>query len=536
MKPLHLPSSTAKDATPLNNCGRRLVIIGANGAGKTRFTESACRLSAPDAVLLSALNGIYKTSVASADGDYYDRLFVNSYVSEAEKQRSQTRLERLLALLMHDELINLLKQKIAKHADAIDKKLASDIKPLSKTRLDSIIEIFQEIFPTNTILIDNGRFRFRSSNSESVFPALRLSDGERTVLYYIASVLYAPPQVNIFVESPEIFLHPTTIQALWNRLERLRRDCRFIYATHDLDFAASRQGAQVIWVRGRNFDNDTYDYVTIPPDSVLGEGIYMAIIGARRNVLFIEGDSTHSLDAKLYPLLFPNYTVKSVGSCDRVIEATRTFNSLTDFHHTQAMGIVDRDRRTDSEVSYLRRRNVLVPEVAEIENIFMLPEVIDAVAVTMGCDDKRVTLKVKNNIIAEFSRDLKAQALEHTRHTVKGTVEHRIDGRFASIGQFEEHLTALTAELDPRRVYEQLCRQFHTYVDEHDYRAILRVYNHKSMIAASGVAQMCSLGNKNGYINKVLDILASNGEAADKIRTAALRALMPPQAPDSNNV
>ena len=39
---------------------------------------------------------------------------------------------------------------------------------------------------------------------------LRLSDGEKAVLYYAAAVLYAPENAVIFVEAPEMFLHPSS--------------------------------------------------------------------------------------------------------------------------------------------------------------------------------------------------------------------------------------------------------------------------------------------------------------------------------------
>ena len=50
-----------------------------------------------------------------------------------------------------------------------------------------------------------------------------------------------------------------------------------------------------------------------------------------------------------------------------MIEATRTFNDLSAFHHLDSHGVVDRDRRDANEVGYLRQRKVFVPEVAEIE-------------------------------------------------------------------------------------------------------------------------------------------------------------------------
>ena len=149
-------------------------------------------------------------------------------------------------------------------------------------------------------------------------------------------------------------------------------------------------------------DAGIWDYDLLPPDSGLSEEIYMALIGARRPVMFIEGDATHSIDSKLYPLIFKDYSVKALGSCNKVIEATRAFNDLRAFHHLESRGIVDRDRRDEKEVRYLRDKNIYVPEVAEIENILMLEDVVKAVAHWCGRNPDKVFSSVKMSVIKQF--------------------------------------------------------------------------------------------------------------------------------------
>ena len=102
-----------------------------------------------------------------------------------------------------------------------------------------------------------------------------------------------------------------------------------------------------------------------------------------------------------------------------MIESTRTFNSLRAFHNLDACGIVDRDRRDEGEVSYLRKKRIFVPNVAEIENIFMIEAVIRAVARHYRRDENEVFAKVKKSIMRLFESDLRQQALMHTRHIVK---------------------------------------------------------------------------------------------------------------------
>ena len=60
------------------------------------------------------------------------------------------------------------------------------------------------------------------------------------------------------------------------------------------------------------------------------------------------------------------YMVKPMGGCQKVIETTKAFRQLQDFHTLESMGIVDRDRRTQGEIDYLHDQHIFVPDVAEV--------------------------------------------------------------------------------------------------------------------------------------------------------------------------
>lgn len=502
-KPLRIPSST-----------RQLVIIGANGAGKSRFTARLAEDLGDRTFTMSALTALFGHPSTPTG---IDRLFELAYGPTALRPSAETELDRLLALLMHDEMINLIAYKVARASD--------QDATLQPTRIDRLIKAWKEIFPGNNILIESGRFLFSRPESENTagYSALKLSNGEKAAIYYLGAVLYAPPEAAVLVDSPEMFLHPSVMQALWNSVEAMRPDCMFVYTTHDLEFASSRTDATVVWVRDYNPVSTTWDYDLLTSRQGLSDEIYMAIIGARKPVLFIEGDGIHSIDAKLYPLIFKAYTVKSLGSCNKVIEATRSFNDLAAFHHMDSHGIVDRDRRDDKEVEYLRKRKIMVPDVAEIENILMLEDVIRTVASSRGKDENRVFEKVRHAVFTMFRTDLRQQALLHTRHRVKRTVEYRIDGRFTNINMFEQHINSLVDELNPRGLYEKFCRDFRRYLDTGDYRSVLKVYNQKSMVPGSNVAGLCGLGNKDDYVRAIIALLRQDKAPARRIRLAVMR-------------
>ncbi|MDE7118987.1 MAG: DUF4435 domain-containing protein, partial [Muribaculaceae bacterium] len=345
---------------------RQITIVGANGSGKSRFTSAfAGECSRPTVWNMSALHAIYGDNGLNDVADsiaaiYADRLQQPGFLHNDARNT----FEKLISLLLNDEIAML-----------IDYKTSESTAPLPATRLDKVVRLWRGIFPDSHVLRQGGALKFTRDGVDDVYSQRRLSDGEKAVLYYFGAILYAPRDATVFVDTPDMFLHPTVTARLWNSIEALRNDCRFVYTTHNLDFAASRTSNLVVWVKAYDAVAQAWDYETLSPAAGLPEEVYMAIVGDRRPVLFIEGDGVRSIDAKLYPLVFSDYSVKSLGSCNKVIEAVRTFNDLRDFHHLDSRGIVDRDRRDVKEVAYLRRKNIFVPDVAEIENILMLEDV-----------------------------------------------------------------------------------------------------------------------------------------------------------------
>ena len=213
--------------------GCSAVVIGANGAGKTRFTSAIVEQLGEKAFRISALDGLYeRRKTASADFSLRSRCDSGIIASLERTGTSPNGLEILLAQLMHEEMLNLIGYKL-RLANGGEGKL-------KRTKLDKVIELWQDIFPDNKVLIDSGKILFARGIDPDIYSALKLSDGEKTVLYYAGAILYAPEGAVIFVDSPEMFLHPTLTASLWNRLERLRHDCAFCYTTHDPEFASSR--------------------------------------------------------------------------------------------------------------------------------------------------------------------------------------------------------------------------------------------------------------------------------------------------------
>ncbi|MEG1643406.1 MAG: AAA family ATPase, partial [Bacteroidales bacterium] len=335
-----------------------LVIVGANGAGKSLFGDEIEHRYSDKTFKISALNTVCaidhgKPPRPNSVGAEYDRLFgENSHIT------ANTEFGQLFALLQREEMQNLIKYK-----EDISRGRGTT---LQQSKLDKTQTVWERIFPHSKIVRKCEQLEIIPDSSKNSYNAMEMSHGEKVVFYLIASSLVAKPDSIIIVDEPEMHLHPSMTSSLWNDIETERPDCTFIYLTHDLNFAVSRTGKR-IWVKRYDADTHSFDYEFIENLDNLPEDIYLELLGARKPVLFIEGDSVSSIDCKLYPLVFTDYTVKPLGSCSKVIEVTKAFSEMKNFHMLESRGIVDRDRRTSHETEYLRAKNIYVPEVAEVE-------------------------------------------------------------------------------------------------------------------------------------------------------------------------
>lgn len=516
MHTLNLPPLSGDRSCPDLPEARQLTIIGGSGAGKSRFMDELIRLNGSRAYCLSAVSAPFPERSESTRPGSIDMLFREAVVRQPYMRTDAvSEIDKLTYMLFIDEFEYLMSMKQERRASG----RFTEIEP---TRLDCLADLWERVFPGNRIIRAKGNMMFATAAGDDLISVSELSQGEQTVLYYAAAVLYAMPGAVIFIDCPSLFLHPSVMTSLWNSIEELRPDCTFVYNSVDVEFVNSRTRNVCIWVKSYDADGHVWDYEALPPGN-FKEDMFVDLIGTRKPVLFIEGDARHSIDAKLYPLVFPDRTVRPLGSCDKVIESTRTFNDLKNMHHLESAGIVDRDRRTEPEVEYLRRKSVMVPDVAEVENLFLLEGVVRTMAKHRQRNPEKVFNHVRREVVDEFRRRFDEQALQHVRHRVKREVECKIDGKFACITAMETHLRGLVTMLRPREQYNGLRTEFQALLDSGDYQGILKVFNHKPMLGDCGVARLLGYKTKEEYIAGVINVLKEGGPDADSIRNAVRR-------------
>lgn len=491
-----------------------LVVIGANGTGKSTFGQDILNRYPEQARKISGLHALFLSNQEkeeTPEGNEFSHL--QTLIKERVFMPRLSEYEKLILQLQSEEFEAAVKFKEAS-------KTTLDLRP-PLTKIDQIQTIWEKMFPHNKLIRKSGFIELASTSRDgSSYTANRMSDSEKLVFYLIGAILCSPPNSILVIEEPGTLLHNFIKNQLWDEIEALRPDCTYIYLTHDIDFAASRTDSKRIWIRSYDGDTKIWDYELIETENSFPEEVYMEILGSRKPILFIEGTDTNSIDCRLYPLIFPDYMVKPMGGCQKVIETTKAFGQLKNFHMLDSKGIVDRDRRTQGEIDYLREQHIYVPDVAEVENLLMIETVIKTVAHRLMKNPDDVFNQVKENVVRLFEKDLEAQVILHAKHLVRKRLETTVDRKITTVEQLSEHVESIRQNIHVKDIYQSIKKEFISYIEDGDYKNILRVYNQKGMLPQSRLCNLCGINNKESYLNLILSILKENKEDAEAIRAA----------------
>ncbi len=507
-----------------------IVIVGANGAGKTRFgsaiesqyNEITHRIAAQKS--LSMPEQVRPSSKESAEKGFlygYETGSLGHKIGQRWGNKPNTFLlndyEKLMVLLHTEEYEESIKFKDAYTPGQVNNK------PV--TKLDRIQNIWEEVLPHRKIIKRAGQIdTFPTGTPDKSYNAAEMSDGERVIFYLIGEVISVSQSSILVIDEPEMHLHKSITKILWDRIEQERPDCTFIYLTHDIDFASSRQNSKKVWIK--NFDGNAWDYEILEDDTNIPEQLFLEILGSRKSVLFIEGDES-SIDYKLFQLIFPEFTVKPLGSCTKVIEATKTFNEQKSFHNIQSFGLIDRDRRTSEEINLINQNNIWIAEVAEVENYFLLEEVVKVVAIAMHKSPEAVFNEVKSNVVGFFKSQLEFQIVQHVASKIETATKNAVNlNGVKEFNDLKTNLNSFWGNQNFEKTYNEIKSVFENMTNDGNYEEILKVFNNKGLIVNSRVSVLNDINSKNNaYVNFILSVLKEKSSNSEEIRQAIIKKI-----------
>ena len=139
---------------------KQITVIGTNGAGKSRFCSALVDELGDKAYRISALKALFP-SPASAKimPGSIDDLFNRMNAANPQiKNLAETEFDKLFYVMLNDEFRELMNFKAHQ---LMDEKIE-----FPKTKLDVTVKKWQEVFPKNKVLRENGKLMFATEGYE----------------------------------------------------------------------------------------------------------------------------------------------------------------------------------------------------------------------------------------------------------------------------------------------------------------------------------------------------------------------------------
>ncbi|WP_316214096.1 AAA family ATPase [Bradyrhizobium sp. SZCCHNR2032] len=521
------PDKVEIDVSP----GTSTVVVGANGSGKTRLGSliegrldtKAHRIGAQRSIRMSA-----NVTLRDFDSSLKELHFGNQVGSNRRIHKWRNTPDTAFVDDFEALLRALFAQQNRTLTDDHKQRKAGTVTQPPNTKIDDLSKIWKAVLPHRTLIFNDASISVQpppnppGTGGDEAYSPENLSDGERVVFYLIGQCLLAPENSVVIVDEPELHIHPSITDMLWDALERERSDCAFIYLTHDLEFAANRVTAKKFYLKATHYGG-FWDIQEIPEDTGLPEQIVLELAGNRKPVLFVEGDRG-SLDSLIYRSAYGDLKVEPIGSCDSVIHAVASFRSNPTMHRWGAVfGCVDADQRTPDQIANLQQGGVWPLAVAEIENVFLVPSVFTALAKALSFDEAITTAK-----LAQVKGKIFARAAQENAATTARYVARQVDRRLKRVtidrrdpAQLVTTFSTEIASIDVPTLISDFERDFQQAIDAQDVDKMLGMFDQKGLIDIA--ARELGLASSKALVQQAARFMNDGSHA--QLRSAVLAVL-----------
>lgn len=498
MRQITLPNRTGNGAVETLSLVDNLVIIGANGTGKSRLGQFI-EQNTPDT----------KSKRISAQRmlSFADYAPMMSYEQSITNYKNTYRNRPVIEIQNdYESVLSVVFSKTAKrdsdYVKLCQENGSAEKPPIPESAVEKLIRIWNDILPHRKITLHDNKITVKAPNGQE-YSGREMSDGERVALYLISQCLVVPEGYTLVIDEPELHLHKALMSRLWNKIEEERNDCIFVYITHDLDFASSRVKATKLWVKQYLQGQWTWDLV---PDSIeIPENLLLEIIGSRKPILFLEGEKG-SYDHAIYQHFYSGYTIIPRGSGNTVIESTKGVQSNANLHSIQANGLIDRDYRNEDEIKFLGEKGISIIDVAEVENILLTPSIIKLIATHQALDPDKVLNDITEFIISSLNEHLEKEVSYKTSLEVNFKL-NALDNKQKGVENIKNAISQLVASIDVEKIYTNNLNLYKDILQKKDLKLALKYYTNKGLLPS--VSKFFNL-HGNGYADLILRLIKTD--------------------------
>lgn len=488
-----IPTSTGQFGISVED-GNSVVLLGPNGSGKTRlgvFIEINVGRAAEVHRIGAHRSLNLNTNIQPPNLEIATNRLLYGYDQGSRQHRNGSRWQGKPATILLSDFEHVVAALYAEENDISVKHrqthLANRSAEPPRTKLDALKGIWDTLLPHRELIVLAGDIKVRADGSEfDAYDAAELSDGERVIFYLIGQVLLTKPNTLIIVDEPELHVNRSILPRLWDAIEAARRDCSFVYLTHDIDFTVSRRAAAKYAINSyeKGATGEQWEIDPIPSDTGIPDDVVTRIVGSRLPVLFVEGDGG-SLDTAFYRRVYDDFTPVAVGSCESVIHAVASFEKHRGFHRLGCAGLIDADGRDKSTLDQLAQRHVFALGVTEVENLLLLPKAFLALAGMLHfgeAESQKRLDQLKQLVLGAAGKDAERYALDTTRRRIDGELK-RIGLKSKSAADLETEYAKGVADIKPMDIYNAILADFHAQIVDQDYEGVVRAYDNKGLLA-----------------------------------------------------
>lgn len=493
----------------LKNRDENLVLIGANGSGKSTFSRQIKNNIKNQFSSFVAVIPAQKTFGIQNNNSIPLKAQAYSAFSKSHTHDKLFKDYNDMGLA-NSEFGQMISYLIAEHqeiANNTHKNYATTGFNKKNSILENVIDMWQSIITHIKLDYDGqGNIKAKSDIGQE-YSFMGLSDGEKNIFYCIASVLLVEKDGYIIVDEPENHLNMSIVNKLWDKLEKERSDCQFVYLTHNPSFAIGRTQAKILWIK-KYTPPSNWEYVEIPIDDILPQELMVELVGSKKNILFCEGQKD-SYDYKLYSILFKNFTIIPTGGHQKAIDYCKAFNENNTLFNLGAIAIIDKDFYENEEITAWNESNIYTLDVMEVENILCDDEILKHIQSQVHATDEDY-YSAKEQIFLHIQNTKDNQGMEYTKFKTDKILNSLV-GKSLSPDKLKEELNSAIEQLSPQQFYDEHTILLDELCASKNYNGALRHYNNKGMLSFVGDRIL------KGYKERVIGFIRESEDLQGKL-------------------
>lgn len=306
----------------------------------------------------------------------------------------------------------------------------------------------------------------------------QLSEGEKKLIL-VKTVLevLSDEKTLILMDEPDAHLHETRKKNLYSIMSEYNNR-QIVIASHSPTFIDIAEQEQVKMLK-TDINGNAVLYETEKLEAI------RELTGSRLNaflekpILYCEGTET-SVESVLYPVLFPEYKIIPAGGHEEVIHLTKTYNRTFGDDTHFAIGIIDWDYKTETQLSALRAEKIYSLKVVEIENVLMDLLLLEAAKNEFCAEDDSIE-KAKQKLFSECNLRKENQALKYTANHIVSKIKSTISPDGRTIDIFKTKVSEICNESEIEQLYNDRKQCLEDYIRNGKFEELIAIYdfNHK---------------------------------------------------------